>query len=181
MHHPSFPVLAPRFLSSPPHFLYAAMAHQGVVGNDTCYGKAIAACGNGMKWDLAMEVFNVAGSHGVVRGPVSPANTSRRGARMLKFGVYYIWCYCCTECVTCCVCIVCVTCKPYDTITRGLITGTGSISTLCSTKNMEHSYTVRSNLVAVQIDTRRIGKRSKLLSMGVQQWKLCGGAFVSSR
>lgn len=67
------------------YLLYALIARKGVVGNDTCYGKAITACGNGMKWDLAMEVFNGAESHGVVRGAVSAANTSRRGARVLKF------------------------------------------------------------------------------------------------
>lgn len=115
---------------------YPPVARKGVVGNDTCYSKAIAACGNGMKWDFAMEVFNGAESHGVMRGPVSSANTPRRGTRL---NVYCIWRYCCTVCVTCCVCNVWVTCKPCDTATRYPIDGTGSISTLCSSKTLQHS------------------------------------------
>lgn len=61
--------------------MYAPIVTEGVVGNDMCHGKAIAACGNGMQWDLAMEVFNGAESHGVVRGAVSTVDSKHSKAR----------------------------------------------------------------------------------------------------
>lgn len=43
----------------------------GVDGNDRCYGKAIAACGNGGEWELAMDILHEIEDHRVSCGAVS--------------------------------------------------------------------------------------------------------------
>lgn len=43
----------------------------GVDGNDRCYGKTIAACGNGGEWELAMDILHEIEDNRVSCGAVS--------------------------------------------------------------------------------------------------------------
>lgn len=55
----------------------APIVCSGPIGNDVCYGKAIAACGNGGRCDLAMEIFNRAEDHEGLPGAVSTTLAQR--------------------------------------------------------------------------------------------------------